>query len=136
MKRISLFLFAAVCIGSLYGIYLFNKKPVNTREHNADFEISASDLVKDFSDNEEMATKKYVDKILVVRGQIKEINTSASTLFLDGSDPLTTITCSLYADEANQLKKIKLGDLVQVKGKCTGKLIDIIMNNCILTESK
>jgi len=136
MKRLLIFLAVVVIAGGLYGIYLYNEKPADTRDENADFEISATNLVKEFSTSEETATKKYVDKILIVTGPIKEVNNLASTLFLDGSDPLITITCSFYVDESDQLKKLKPGDAIQVKGKCTGKLIDIVMNNCTLTNSK
>jgi hypothetical protein len=136
MKRILIFLVVLVIAGGLYGIYLYNKKPADTHDENPDFELSATDLVKEFSANEEMATKKYVDKILIVTGPIKEVNTTASTVFLDGADPLITITCSFYVNEEDQLKKLKPGEVVHIKGKCTGKLIDIVMNNCILTNSK
>lgn len=134
MKKIFLFLVVALCISGFYGIYLFNKKPTDTRKQQADFKISATDLVKEFSTNEETASEKYVDKILIVTGQLKEVNATTSTLFLDGSDPVIAITCSFYADENNQLNKIKPGDAIQVKGKCTGKLIDIVLNNCSLNS--
>jgi len=136
MKRLLIFLVIIVIVGGLYGIYSYNKNPVDTRDESADFEISAPGIVKEFSANEDASTKKYVDKILIVTGEIKEIDISTSTLFLDGSDPLITITCSFYANESNRLKKLKSGDIVKVKGKCTGKLIDIVMNNCILVNSK
>jgi len=134
MKKTLLIILLVITITGIYGVYLFNKKPVDTRDQNANFEISAADLVKEFSANEEASSKKYVDKILIVTGEIKEINMSASTLFLDGSDPLITITCSFYTDGNDQLKKLKPGDVIEVKGKCTGKLIDIVMNNCILAN--
>ncbi len=119
-----------------YGIYLFNKEPVDTRDYSADFEIDASDLINEFSQNEELATKKYSDKILIVTGPIKEINAGSSTLFLDASDPISSITCSFYANEVNVFKKLKLGDVIHVKGKCTGKLIDVVINNCSITNTQ
>jgi len=134
MKRIFIFLAVVVLAGGLYGIYLFNKKPADTREETADFEISATDLVKAFSSDEETATKKYVDKILMVTGQIKEINITSSTLFLESADPLANVTCSFYGDENAKLKKLQSGEIVHVKGKCTGKLMDVVMNNCSLNN--
>jgi len=124
------------CVAAGYGVYLFNKKPVDVREHQPDFEISAAELVKEFSDHEEAASKKYIDRILIVRGQIKESDITSSTLFLNGSDPLASITCSFYPDEIDRLKRLNPGDTVYVKGKCTGKLIDIVMNNCSIINPR
>ena len=136
MKQLLFFLSAVVIAGGIYGIYLYNKKPLDTHDQNADFDVSATVLVQEFLNNEEAAAKKYVDKLLIVTGPIKEINMEASTLFLDASDPSATVTCSFYTSENEHLKKLKPGDWVSVKGKCTGKLIDIVMNNCILTNSQ
>lgn len=135
MKRIVLFLLIVVAVGGAYGIYLFNKKPADTREEKADFEISSKELMKEFTANEENATKKYVDKVVLISGKVSEIDVSSSTLILDASDP-ASVTCSFYADEISHLKKIKKGDHVQIKGKCTGKLMDVVFNNCSLVISK
>jgi len=136
MKKAVIFVVIVVTLGGFYGVYQYKKKPTDTHDERADFEIKAIDLVKEFSKNESAGTKKYVDRILIVTGRVREVDTASSTLFLDGSDPLVSITCSFYANETKQLQKLQPGDSVQVKGKCTGKLIDIVMNNCIIINSK
>jgi hypothetical protein len=136
MKRVIVIVLIAVVAGGVYGFYLFNKKPADTRDEKADFEITAVELMKEFTLNEEAATKKYVDKIIQVSGTISEIDLATSTLILDTSDPLTAITCSFYKEEANALSLKKNGDSVVIRGKCTGKLTDIVLNNCILSNPK
>jgi RecJ-like exonuclease len=135
MKRIFVLL-AILMIGAVfYGVYLFNMKPANTRDEEVDFEMSSTGLMKEFSLDELKATKKYSDKILLISGKVTEINLTSATIFLDASDPLAAVTCSFYADELPRMQLLKKGEVVQVKGKCTGKLIDVVLNNCIINSS-
>jgi lysyl-tRNA synthetase class II len=134
MKRLIIGILIITVMAGLYGFYLYNKKPVDTREQNPDFELTSAQIVKEFSDDEQAASKKYNDKIVLVSGKINEINLSSSTVFLDASDAISAITCSFYADESSQLKTLKVGDVVKIKGKCTGKLTDVIINNCRISD--
>lgn len=135
MKRVIAIVLTAIVAGGIYGFYLYNKKPADTRDEKADFEITAVELMKEFTTNEEAATKKYVDKVILVSGTISEIDLTSATLIIDTTDPLTAITCSFYKEEAAALSHQKSGDPVVIKGKCTGKLTDIVLNNCILSNS-
>ena len=136
MKRVAILVLILSAIGALYGLYLFNKKPSDIRDMKADYEISSIDLIKEFSVDEEKATKKYNDKVLLVSGKVSEVNLSSSTVFLYASDTFASVTCSFYTDELPHLQTIKKDDAIQVKGKCTGKLIDVVLNNCRLSLSK
>ncbi|MBS1505123.1 MAG: hypothetical protein JSS79_00645 [Bacteroidetes bacterium] len=135
MKRVIAIVLIAIVAGAIYGIYLYNKKPTDTRDEKADFEITAVELMKEFTTSEEAASKKYVDKVILVSGTISEIDLATATLIIDTTDPLTAITCSFYKEEASALSHKKSGEAVVIKGKCTGKLTDIVLNNCILSNS-
>jgi len=134
MKRLIILLLTLLVGAGLYGVYLFNKKPADTHDEKADFEISSIDLMKEFSLDEDKATKKYGDKILSISGKISEINQASVTVFLDASDPIASVTCSFYANELPHIQSLKKGDMVQIKGKCTGKLTDVVLNNCVLSR--
>ena len=133
MKRLIIIILILLVGASGYGIYLFNKKPIDPRGQNADYEISAVALMKEFSLDEEKATKKYSDKILLISGIVSEINLTSTTVFVDAGDPIASVTCSFYADELPHLQPLKKGDAVQIKGTCTGKLTDVVLNHCSLT---
>jgi hypothetical protein len=36
----------------------------------------------------------------------------------------------LYADELTRIQNLKNGESITIKGKCTGKLMDVVLNNC------
>jgi hypothetical protein len=47
---------------------------------------------------------------------------------------MAAITCSFYNEEMAAVKKLTTGAEVVIKGKCTGKLMDVVLNNCSITH--
>lgn len=140
MKRRTKVLLIVLAIGIVsvsYGFYLLHKKPADVRKLSADFSISAATIVNAFSDNEQEANKKYLDKVIDVKGKVADIKLEANgntTLFLDSGNPLASVTCSFYNDEAASVKSVKKGDEVIVKGMCTGFLMDVVLNKCSIVN--
>jgi RecG-like helicase len=121
-----------------YGFYLYNKKPADVRKLPADYEMAAALLVADFSKDETAANHKYLDKVIAVKGKITEVKldaaTGQATVTLDTGDPLAAVTCSFYNEEAAAVKKLQQGMAVVIKGKCTGKLMDVVLNKCSIEQ--
>ena len=78
--------------------------------------------------------------MIAVKGKVSDVklepSTGQATVILDSGDPLAAVTCSFYDDEAKMLKKIKQGEAITVKGKCTGKLMDVVLNKCSIQINK
>lgn len=129
MKKTLVLISAIVLMGGLYAIYLFSKKPLDTRAESPDYEVSASQLVATFLGDEEKSTQKFADKILLISGKVNEVDPASATIFLESDDPITGVACNIYSDDSVQFNKIKKGDWVKIKGKCTGKLTDVVINN-------
>jgi tRNA_anti-like len=140
MKKIWRIFFACFAIAltaAAYGLYLFNKKPVDIRQEAALYKISAVDLLADFNKDEPAANLKYLDKVIAVKGKVAEIKidtTGQATVFLDAGDPLSTVTCSFYNEEAKSVENLKKGNEITIKGNCTGKLMDVILNKCSIFQ--
>jgi hypothetical protein len=136
-KKIILGLLAAAFITAGYGFYLFKKKPADIRVSAPQYEMPATALVKEFAADETSATKKYLDKVIAVKGMITGVETDATgmaTVFLEGGDPLTSVTCSFYNEEALSAKTLQKGKEVTIKGMCTGKLMDVVLNKCSISK--
>jgi hypothetical protein len=120
--------------GALYGLYLFYKAPESTHDQKTDFTLTASKLAEEYDADELMANEKYLDKILEVSGKVIEIQIEDSnpTITLETGNPLSNVTASFYPDEVPKLSNIRVGDEILIKGKCTGKLMDVVLNYCIL----
>jgi hypothetical protein len=96
-------------------------------------EITAQQLYDEYDNNEIAADQKYKDRTLKVTGYISNIGEDIL------GDPYITLTGSKYGfsgvhctfpdtDVArNILAGYNTGDLVTIKGKCTGYFIDVLL---------
>lgn len=132
---LGLLVIALVTIG--IGIYFFYKKPPDVRQLKAAYEITAVALLQEFNNDEIKANQKYLDKVIAVKGKVVEIKVDSlmqSTIVLEGSDPLSAVTCSFYKEEVEQVKNISIGSETTIKGICTGKLMDVVLNKCSINK--
>jgi hypothetical protein len=123
------------CAG--YGFYLYKKAPADIRKETALYELSAAKLVAEFNMDETAANKKYLDKVIAVKGKVADIKTDTAgqaTVFLDSGDLMASVTCSFYKEEAASAITLQQGNEVVIKGKCTGKLMDVVLNKCSINK--
>ncbi|MGC4232490.1 MAG: hypothetical protein QM594_05870 [Niabella sp.] len=136
-KIIALVFIIIVALGAAYTYYQYNRKPANIKKENALIAVTATSLVEDFNKNEQAANQKYTDKIISVTGNVLHVQADVDgqvTVILESSDPLASVTCSFYKDEAPKVKNLTPGQQVRIKGVCTGKLMDVVLNKCSLQD--
>ena len=125
-------------LGAAGGYYLYTKKPVDVRTLQPDLSVTANSLIVAFNSDEAAANVKYLDKVIAVKGIIADIKIDSSTrqasVILDSGDPMSSVTCSFYTDEIGAVQKLSKGTEVVIKGKCTGKLMDVVLNNCSIVQ--
>ena len=137
IKKILLGTFIMAMAAACYGFYLYHKKPADIRTLSANYELTASKIVADFNADETSANAKYLDKVISVKGNVADIKidtTGQATVFLNSDDPLASVTCSFYEDEAVSAKALQKSKEVIIKGKCTGKLMDVVLNKCSIIK--
>lgn len=120
-----------------YGFYLYKKKPADVRKLDAAYVLTAENIVREYNADETVANGKYLDKVIAVKGNVQDIKTDPSgqfTVFLDSGDPMASVTCSFYEDEAKAAAEFRKGEVVTIKGKCTGKLMDVVLNKCSIIK--
>lgn len=140
MKRRSIILIAIVMlfIAGGFAIFYISRPVSDIRTSSPDIEITAKDLVSFFEEKEQEANEKFVNKIILVKGKVLEISTdstNASSVFLDSGNLLSAVACSFYPEEYGKVIKLQPGEEVEIKGVCTGKLADVILNRCSITEN-
>lgn len=133
-KKILIALLVIALAAVAYGYYLYNKKPADVRKQSPDYELTAEALLADYNKDETAANLKYLDKVIAVKGKVTEVKldaaTGQATVILDSGDPMAAVTCSFYEEEAAAVKLLSPGNGVIIKGKCTGKLMDVVLNKC------
>ncbi len=122
LKKIFLIILVLVVVGGI-GIYLiFTEKFEDTGKQEAVYTIAANDLIKEFQQNDSAANKKYAEKIILVNGKIAETEAADTTVNIKMVDTLTGsyIIFAFQQQHLNDAKQLKEGDIVSIKGSCSG----------------
>lgn len=114
--------------------------PVRTIENiKPAIRTTARKLCGDYEANAIAADEKYKDKILSVSGVVTDMNHGAmGELYLilsgdpDNEFSITNIQCYFSEDYAKRIARIQKGQIVTVKGKCEGKLMNVLLKECIV----
>ena len=113
------------------GLYLFQKPAERVITQDAEFNVKATDIFNEFDKNESLANKKYLNKIVSVKGEISDISAVDSVginVMLTADNPLFGVSCQLPFGAPDS--SLKVGDEVQITGLCTGKLMDVVLVRC------
>jgi hypothetical protein len=95
--------------------------------------VTASKLFEDYDANEVSAEEKYKDKVLVVSVTIEDIGKDiADTMYitLKADDVIGSVQCMFSEEHKSQLADAAKGQQVTVKGKCSGRLGNVLLNGC------
>ena len=136
--RIILFIILTiVAAGVSFGLYLYNKPHVNVAKLEPDAKITAHHLFTEFQKDETAANEKYLGKVIEIKGIVGEviINENGSiNIILRDPDSFSGINCAFETPVDDGVKNIVQGDQIIVRGLCSGMLLDVVLNRCILVE--
>jgi len=115
--------------------YVFDEKHVSTSDTTSDFTVNATDLIKEFQAGDSAANAKYREKILTVNGIISELeNPNDSTANIKFADSTGSYAIFPFQGESvAEVKKLKAGDNVSVKGSCSGGVLSEILGTESIT---
>lgn len=139
MARKSLIIITAVSFAIIVAIlaylWIFRKAEPSVNSKNADFEISAGELLQHFENDEVSASKTFVDKVIIVKGPVDTVSEDSLTItvYLREEDAFSGVLCSFDKSVINA-EGLNKGNVVRIKGICSGYLLDVILNRCSLEE--
>ena len=109
--------------------YIFTEKFTDTAERKADYAVNAADIIKEFQQNDSLANKKYTEKIISVKGIVSGIEAADTTVNIKMSDTATGdyIIFAFQQQHLSEAKKLKEGELVSIKGSCSGGVYSQIL---------
>lgn len=118
-----------------FGAYTVGEKYIMAETHSAtqnvkaEYTVNSADLIKEFLVNDTAANKKYIDKTLIVNG-----NTTAVEILADSTSTIkfadSTGSYAIFSFEKSEMprvKNIKTGDMVSLKGVCSGSIFSDIL---------
>jgi hypothetical protein len=127
-NKIFKYIFIAGGIAALIGggvfSYMFFMPHRDVQASSADFNLTTSDLVKEYLTSYSEANNKYLQeegesKILSVQGKVKNISKNLNgnmVILLQDDSVLAGVRCTFMPNTNTHVADIKKGDLVTVKG--------------------
>ncbi len=139
IKKILQFGLIALVIGGGIGFYMWNKPHEAIGKPN--FTTTATELAAEFGKDETAATDKYISKdgkmiVIAISGKIADVknDTSGITIGLETGDPMNGVSCVLDRFTKHTKTDYKVGEEVKLKGLCTGKLSDVVLDRCVAAD--
>lgn len=136
-KYIALAIVAVIIAIAIYAYKEYNRKAKDINSIAAAVNTTAAMLTKEYAADENLANKKYLGKIILVNGTINEIQNlqdTAITILLGDSLQTSKVSCTISNNNLAATKNYKLGQIVSIKGICTGYLMDVELNNCVVEK--
>jgi hypothetical protein len=135
LKKGGLFFLIILLLAVAWIWYVFNEKYADTTQITPAFSVTALDLIHEFEKNDSLANKKYAEKIMVVSGEVSEVEGVDSTVNIKMADS-TSGSYVIFAFQPQHFllaKKIKLGEKVSIKGSCSGGAFSKILETEFIT---
>jgi hypothetical protein len=136
MKRI-LISGLVVALVIAFGVwkYVFRKAENSVASKKAELVITADSLFSAYENDEAGSNTLFLDKVLLVEGRVGEITSTDTsyTFFLKKEGESNGIQCG-FPVKPEQAGTIKVGDMLKVKGLCTGYMFDVVLNMCVIEE--
>jgi hypothetical protein len=123
-----------LCVAA-YAFYLYNKPHTSVAAVAPAFNITAPDLYASYAQDEAAANKKYMDKVVLVKGTVNDVSRTDSTLtiLLESNNITGGVSCNILGKSATAVA-IKSGDPISIKGRCTGFLADVMLADCVIEK--
>ncbi|HEX6846608.1 MAG TPA: hypothetical protein VF144_06500 [Chitinophagaceae bacterium] len=136
-----------IAIGSTaFYIYKeYNRKNEDTGSLRPDYVVTASTIIKEFETDQESATKKYSDKIILIEGYLKDIlkdDRGFYSLMIGDTTSMSSVKCSMDTAHNQEAASLQKGTAAVIKGVCAGfnadELLgsDVILVRCIIDQMK
>lgn len=130
IRYIVLPLLVLMAAAAIYIYKEYNRKHKDIAKIKADYSLAATDLLADFITNEKASGEKYMDKVLIVEGMVKEIINDEKglyTLSLGDTATMSSVRCSIDSVHTREAVDLQKGTVLAVKGICTGFTTDELL---------
>lgn len=137
MKKIIIIVVIIFGSALAYGFYLFYKPHQGIANKEAEFTMESKQLFDEYNQDENASNKKYLGKIVCVYGQVadKAVDSKGTlSLILEGGD-FAGVGCQFDKSVLDKMQNVKKGQVLKIKGICTGMLMDVVLIDCVPEDS-
>jgi hypothetical protein len=115
--------------------WTFRAADTSVASKKTEVTIESGALIKAYTSNEDSTNTLYLNKIVAVTGTIDAINEKDQEIqvYLKKKDEMAGVMCGFYKTEIDK-NAIKTGQVITVKGICTGFLMDVVLTKCSIVK--
>jgi hypothetical protein len=131
IKKVFVAVIIVAVLATVAIIAVYNKPHQSV--DNVDKEVTAIELIKAFDNNEIQANETYLDKVIEVKGKVRQVIKQENAFIVllgDDSSLMSGVSCTLDDKDDSVAYGLKAGDEVAIRGICTGFLLDVVLVNC------
>lgn len=135
LQKILILSVIVLIVCGFIGYKIYNKPHADLSNLNPDFELNQEELISTYNENESQADEIYLGKILEVSGSIAAIETGedGATITMGSEEYMGGILFEF--EPAENLSEYKVGDQVTIRGTCSGILMDVVLNRCVIVPN-
>lgn len=134
-KKKYLLVIAIIALASALFVlkYTFRKSETSVAGKQTQIEVTVSEILQTFESNEKLGDSLYLGKIINVSGKVESVSEDSTgvTIYLKEDNAVSGVLCSFSKDVIN-VSNVAKGERLIIKGICTGFLMDVVMNRCVL----
>lgn len=137
-NSVLMILTGAALIAAGIGYYYYNKPTASVSDLKTDFVTNAKDFYQEFDENEDQATIKYQNKVVELEGLVDSVfnnDQGGKMIMINTEGGMSSIIFELDTS-LHQASTYSKGDKLRLKGICSGKLIDIVLNRSVVLDQK
>lgn len=143
-KKVLIGIAIIVLTAVIYGYQEYTRTNEDLNYVKANFKIQAVDLIKEFEESEKNANEKFLDKIIAVSGTIRDMikdDKGYYSVVLGAENSMSSVRCSMNAVPDDDTAVLRKGNIIVIKGSCTGfnadELLgsDIILARCVIQRN-
>jgi hypothetical protein len=98
-------------------LYLFNMPHRNVQREEATYNVDANQLVSEFLTEAEASNSKYLDKVIIISGQVLEItDDQLKQKVVSIKTTKAGINCTFTIETNANAVKLKVGEIAKIKG--------------------
>ncbi len=128
-----------IAVAAFLGFRSYNRKLPTLENVVPRQRIAAENLTYQYEHDEEKANRLFLGFVIQVTGQIAEITYKpgvSCNIIIGNSADLRRVSCMLDTNQFEKIANYAVGSIITIKGYCTGYLVDVELNRCIIVSNE
>lgn len=126
----------AFCIlaAGIFAYLEFTRTHKNLEDLKAKYEITATELIAAFEQDEANASAKFIDQVLEVSGTLLSVEKDGNLidLSIEGGENGGSILCELDSSQQEKAGTLSIGSTIIVRGVCAGFNADELLGSDVI----